>query len=264
MLIVAHDDNYAHIVINSIRDKERDKQEWMMKNKHGDIHKWEYGAGYKHQSGDHFLNYLRRETMNFCQERGLGQIDLFKTTGEKRTDKEYFVEKKAAQKGKMTYKAYIRTVLRQAKQRCTSPEEFYQLLAENHIFCEKRGQTFRYKAAEAQRWIRESTLGDAYKMDEITKALNKNALQAYLFKKALKQAQEEENMYVEAWRNKKGIHYTVSLYDDDGRKRGLLEQLLILAVVRIKSFELRIISQSCIKLCGCCSFLYCDFILGGR
>ena len=88
----------------------------------------------------------------------------------------------------MTYKAYIRTVLRQAKQRCTSPEEFYQLLAENHISCEKREHTFRYKAAEAQRWIRESTLGEAHKVDEITKALNKNALQAYLFKKALKQA----------------------------------------------------------------------------
>lgn len=233
ILVAAHDDNHAHIIINSVRDKERDKQNWMMRNKQGKIHKWEYGAGYKHQAGDHFLNYLRRETMQFCQERGLGQIDLFQNKGEKRTDKEYFAEKKAAENGKITYKSYIRKVISQAKQQCTSTEEFHQLLAENNILCEKRGQFYRYKAAEAQRWIRETTLGDAYKMEVITKAINENALQEHRFKRALKQAQREEEAYVEAWRNKKGIHYTVSLYDDDGRKRGVLEQLLLLTVVMV-------------------------------
>lgn len=124
-------------------------------------------------------------------------------------------------------------MLRQAKQQCTSTEDFHNLLVEYHILCEKRGQTYRYKAAEAQRWIRETTLGDAYRMEEITKAINENALQEYRFKQALKQAQAEAAVYVEAWRNKKGIHYTVSLYDDDGRKRGLLEQILLLAVVMV-------------------------------
>lgn len=233
ILVAVHDDNHAHIIINSVRDKERDKQNWMMRNKQGKIHKWEYGAGYKHQAGDYFLNYLRRETMQFCLERGLGQIDLFKHAGEKRTDKEYFAEKKAAENGKITYKAYIRNVLRQAKQQCTSKKEFQQLLAENNILCEKRGQTYRYKAAEAQRWIRETTLGDAYKMDEITKAINENALHEYRFKQALKQAEWEKVAYDEAWRNKKGIHYTVDMYDEDGRKRGLLEQILILAAVMV-------------------------------
>lgn len=242
ILVAAHP-GHGHIVINSVRDQEREKEEWMQKYESGKVCRWEYAAGMKHHAGDDYMVHIKKNTMEFCKNRGLGQVELLSSDQKiKKTDKEYRAEKNAANKGKITYKEYIRRVIDEGKSTCCTIEEFHDFLKNNNVEHKKRGQSNNYKTIEGSQWIREKSLGESYKMDSILKSIEENykrsrncivEFESAELQNAIENAKKEGIFRLSTHKNKKGVSYQVGLYNEDGTKRTAIECVIILAIAMI-------------------------------
>lgn len=92
-LIYTHDDGHncsgnihVHIVINSVRVKEMDKQDYMTK-------KCDYAEGFKHRDTAKFRYHYANEIMKMCERENLHQVDLNQSkTGV--NEKEYYAQKR--------------------------------------------------------------------------------------------------------------------------------------------------------------------------
>lgn len=246
-ILVGTHPGHGHIIINSVRDQEREiEDEWMMKYDSGNLKekvcRWEYAAGLKHHCGDDYLNHLKKCTMDFCISRGLNQVDLFKEPEKKKKDNEYHSEKRAEEKGKITYKEYVRRVIDAGKSKCKTLDEFHKYLNANNVEYTKRGSSNNYKTTQGKQWIREKSLGAGYVMDAIVKALeenykrNRGVIEEYErieLERAIEIAKEEGAFSLPTHTNKKGIQYQVRLYNDDGTRKTALECVMVLAIVMI-------------------------------
>ncbi|MCF0133322.1 MAG: relaxase/mobilization nuclease domain-containing protein, partial [Blautia sp.] len=89
-LVVTHTDGHnnsgnihTHIVINSVRKKDVEIQEFMERD-------YDHMAGYKHHQTRALLSYLQNEVMEMCSREGLYQVDLKSPAPKKITNKEYW------------------------------------------------------------------------------------------------------------------------------------------------------------------------------
>lgn len=177
-LVAAHP-GHVHIVINSVREEEdKRREEWMKhKKKNSDelyIPPCEYKAGGKHNCSRAFLKHIKTRVMEMCQERDLNQsVDLNKPARVKKTDKEYYAEKQAAENKKITQKEFVRRAIDQAKSVARTAEEYTATLKTLGVDMEARGKNMRYKTTNGK-WIRENKLGADYTLPEIAKQLELN------------------------------------------------------------------------------------------
>lgn len=249
MLVAAHP-GHAHIIINSVRDKERSIENWMERREDGSVQNWEYKAGMKHHAGDDYIDMLKMETMIFCEERGLGQVDLLppEPKGKRITDKEYYANKRAHQQGKLGYKEYIRNVIEEGKEQCSNIKDFFDYLENHNVLCEKRGSFLRFKTTDGERWIRGRSLGADYDLGSIEeiflaeKGIKKDIhreweetetrrLAEIDWQRLINKAKKEGSFSVPTYTKKRtDIPYSISFWHDDGTPKSLVECLLTLAV----------------------------------
>lgn len=90
-LIATHDDGdnhsgnmHVHIVINSVRCRDVNRQVFMERN-------CDSKAGYKHHLTDKYLRYLKQDLMDICEKEKLNQVDLLSPAKKKITEKEYWI-----------------------------------------------------------------------------------------------------------------------------------------------------------------------------
>ena len=81
---------HVHIIFNSVRKLDVEKEPYMER----DI---DCRAGYKHHLTKGYLEYLKAEVMEMCEQHGLHQVDLLSPAKSKITDKEY----RAQQRGQL-------------------------------------------------------------------------------------------------------------------------------------------------------------------
>lgn len=77
-VVCAHGDTdnfHAHFIVNSCRQYDREQQEYMDKNKHGDIYVSEYKAGGKHRDTPKFNRYCNDILLNKAKEHELENED---------------------------------------------------------------------------------------------------------------------------------------------------------------------------------------------
>jgi hypothetical protein len=149
-IICAHPDGHnqagnihVHIVINSLRIREIERQPYMEKP-------CDWQEGMKHRCTAACLRYLRGEVMELCQREGLYQIDLLNGATERITEREYWAQQRGQRKldrqneallaaGEQppttkfeTEKAALRQHIRAALALSTSYDEFVENLAEKY------------------------------------------------------------------------------------------------------------------------------------
>ena len=97
-IVCTHDDGenhsgnmHVHIVINSLRKKDVNRQEYMERD-------CDSRAGYKHHVTKPFLRYLKEDLMNTCINLGLHQVDLLSKAKTRITDKEQWAQARGQEK----------------------------------------------------------------------------------------------------------------------------------------------------------------------
>lgn len=180
-LIVTHTDGHhgsgnihTHIVINSVRKHEVDRQPYMDKPH-------EESAGYKHRSTDKFLKALKKTVMDACIQRGLHQIDLLKPAEVKITQAEYMAKESGQDKLEkvnqkiigdgltptstvfQTQKQYLRNAIDECAAVSHNFEEFQARLLEQYQISvtDHRGR-YSYLHPDRQKNITERALGTRY------------------------------------------------------------------------------------------------------
>lgn len=149
-IVCTHDDGenhsgnmHVHIVINSLRKKDVDRQEYMERN-------CDSRAGYKHHVTKPYLRYLKQDLMNTCISFGLHQVDLLANAKERITDKEQWAKARGQEKleknnqelirnGKKpknsrfrTQKDELRDAIRHAALDAGNEKEFAKILKEKY------------------------------------------------------------------------------------------------------------------------------------
>ena len=195
-IIAAHPDGHSgsgnihvHIVINSLRVREIEREPWMDK-----ACDWE--AGMKHRCTSKMLRHLRCEVMEMCQREGLYQIDLLGGRKDRITEREYWaqtrgqkqLDKKNAeliadgvlpvQTKFETDKQVLRNQIRACMAEAQSFEEFSALLSHRFGVAvkESRGR-FSYIPVDRVKAITARMLGDDFSKEAVLAALDTNARQ---------------------------------------------------------------------------------------
>lgn len=180
-LVVTHTDGgshsgniHTHIVINSVRKESVERQPFMDKP-HEEM------AGYKHRSTKRFLNHLKKEVMEMCQQEGLHQIDLFAPAKEKTNEKEYRAKTRGQKKMEQvnqkireagmqpvantfqTQKDFIRNAVSEISRTAETFDQFQSLLLDryNISVVSERGR-YRYLHPDRDRRITDKSLGTHY------------------------------------------------------------------------------------------------------
>ena len=82
---------HVHIDINSVRIREQEQLPYM--NRHAD-----YAEGMKHRCSAAFMHHAKQYVMEQCREQGLNQKDLNSPAKEKRSNKEYWAERRGQER----------------------------------------------------------------------------------------------------------------------------------------------------------------------
>lgn len=174
---------HVHIVINSVRAKDVDRQDFMERPA-------DNLAGMKHHVTNSYLDYLKQETMNLCQREGFYQVDLLSPAKVRITDREYWAQRKGQAaldqkntelKGKgltpevtrfETEKSFLRRVISSVAGDSHSYDEFQKKLFEQYGISvhESRGQ-ISFLLPDRNKPIRGRALGTDYEKAAIEKAL---------------------------------------------------------------------------------------------
>lgn len=192
-IVVTHTDGdnhsgniHTHIVINSVRKYEVERQDYMDKPN-------EEKAGYKHRSTNRFLTHLKKEVMAMCEREGLHQIDLLSPAPEKVTEAEFRaksrgqekmdkVNKKITAEGLspsattfQTQKDFLRKAIEDCSRKARDFEEFQSLLLENYNISviSQRGR-YRYLHPDRSQRVTEKALGTDYGRDHLEEIFSRN------------------------------------------------------------------------------------------
>ena len=178
---------HVHIVIGSLRIREIERRPHMEKP-------CDWQEGCKHRCTAAMLRHLRAEVMELCQNAGLYQTDLLKGSGDRITEREYWVQRRGQrrldyanasdaasslpirQTKYETEKAALRKNIRFVLRKATSLEDFSaQLLQEYGIaLTESRGR-FSYRTADRTKPITSRKLGDDFSKEKVLAVLAENA-----------------------------------------------------------------------------------------
>lgn len=180
-LIVTHTDGHhesgnihTHIVINSVRKYEVERQPYMDKPH-------EEATGYKHRSTDKFTQALKRTVMEICNREGLHQINLLQPAEVKITQAEYMAKQSGQDRLEtinhkiledgltptltvfQTQKQYLRNAIDECASVSNSFDEFQARLLEQYQISviDHRGR-YSYLHPDREKRITERALGTRY------------------------------------------------------------------------------------------------------
>ena len=173
ILVCTHPDGHGnagnihvHVVLNSVRAFDVPEQEFMERPA-------DHLAGNKHHVTKVFLEYLKKKTMEMCQQEGLNQVNLLAPAKVRITDKEYWAqrrgqrrldEKNAAEGMPLsryeTQNMILRKQIMTTMMDSQSLAEFERKLLSNYgiLIQESRGQ-ISYHLHDRAKPIRGKTLG---------------------------------------------------------------------------------------------------------
>ena len=161
VIIVIHPDGHngsgnihAHIVANSVRKYPALKQKWHEKV-------CEYKQGCKHKCTNAMLRSGKQWVMDECRNRGLNQVDLFRS----KVREDYWVQKRGLEKDPdfMTDKDKLRIYVDAALPFATSMEHLAEILHEKYeVTTRITNQTISFKLAGMKQATRGKRLGDDY------------------------------------------------------------------------------------------------------
>ena len=178
---------HVHIVISSLRVRTIERRPHMEKP-------CDWQEGCKHRCTAAMLRHLRVEVMELCQNAGLYQIDLLKGSGDRITEREYWMQRRGQRRldyanakdaasglpirqtkyetGKAVLRENIRSVLRKA----ISLGDFSALLLQEYgiALTESRGR-FSYRTAGRTKPITSRKLGDDFSKEKVLAVLAENA-----------------------------------------------------------------------------------------
>ena len=169
---------HVHIVLNSVRKLDVKRQDFM--ERPGDAL-----AGHKHHVTRDFLEYLKAQTMEMCQQESLNQVDLLSPAKVRITDREYWAARRGQQKLNQAFAAadpapdqdpptfetqnmFLRRVITDTLRDAASYEEFQKKLLERYGISvhESRGR-ISYLLPDRTRPIRGSKLGADFEKNAI-------------------------------------------------------------------------------------------------
>lgn len=181
VLVCTHPDGHGnagnihvHIVLNSVRAYDIEHQDFM--ERPGDT-----AAGNKHHVTKDFLEYLKQQTMEMCQQESLNQVNLLAPAKIRITDREYWAQRRgqrnadeqAATDGRPKTKYQTQNMILREQIHTTmldshSFDEFAQKLLANYGIAiqESRGQ-ISYHLPDRAKPIRGKTLGTDFERASI-------------------------------------------------------------------------------------------------
>lgn len=182
---------HVHMIINSLRMMDVERQDFMERP-------CDSLAGNKHHVSKDFMNYLKQETMEMCQQEQLYQVDLLSPAKIKITEKEYWAKRRGQQKmdseneepkqsGKQTNNTKYETIkdkLRVAITSCMiqahSMEEFKDQLLQQYgiIVKESRGR-FSYLHPDRTKPITSRMLGTNFEKEFIERYITTHQNRQY-------------------------------------------------------------------------------------
>ena len=128
---------HVHIVINSVRKEEAEKQDFMERES-------DRLAGYKHRATKNFVNAFKKGVMEICEREGLYQVDLLNPAKEKITEKEYRAKLRGekADPGFKTELGSLRSTIKKAMAESENETMFRKVLMEKYgiVLTESRGR----------------------------------------------------------------------------------------------------------------------------
>ena len=118
---------HVHIVINSVRKEEAEKQDFMERES-------DRLAGYKHRATKNFVNAFKKGVMEICEREGLYQVDLLNPAKEKITEKEYRAKLRGekADPGFKTELGSLRSTIKKAMAESENETMFRKVLMEKY------------------------------------------------------------------------------------------------------------------------------------
>lgn len=153
---------HVHIVINSVRKEEAEKQDFMERES-------DRLAGYKHRATKNFVNAFKKGVMEICEREGLYQVDLLNPAKEKITEKEYRAKLRGekADPGFKTELGSLRSTIKKAMAESENETMFRKVLMEKYgiVLTESRGR-WGYKT-NGNRTVRGRRLGANYEKEYV-------------------------------------------------------------------------------------------------
>ena len=178
---------HVHIVINSLRKFEIERQEFMDQ-------KSDSLAGCKHHLTANYLIHLKQSVMDMCRREHLHQVDLLTPAEKKINEREYHAKRRGQhsmdeRNRKMisdgitprkttfqTQKDFLRTAIEDAAVSACSQEEFQKLLMEKyHITLKISRGRFSYLHPERNKPITGRSLGTHYEEKYLLPWFKENA-----------------------------------------------------------------------------------------
>lgn len=178
---------HVHIVINSLRKFEIERQEFMDQRS-------DSLAGCKHHLTANYLIHLKQSVMDMCHREHLHQVDLLTPAEKKITEREYHARRRGQRSmdkrnRKMisegitprkttfqTQKDFLRTAIEDAAASAHSQEEFQKLLMEKyHITLKISRGRFSYLHPDRSKAITGRNLGTHYEENYLLPLFQKNA-----------------------------------------------------------------------------------------
>lgn len=177
---------HVHIVINSIRKFDVEKQDFMERP-------CDSRAGFKHHQTRNYLIHLKQAVMEMCKRENLHQVDLLTSAERKITEKEYHAKRTGQEKLNkrnqqmlsggitprktiyQTQKDDLRIAIDEATAIVQNLEEFKNYLLEKHRITLKisRGR-FSYLHPDRQKAVTGRMLGSCYEKDYLLKRFEEN------------------------------------------------------------------------------------------
>lgn len=196
---------HVHIVINSLRKYDVERQDFMERP-------CDSRAGYKHHLTRDYLKHLKRSLMEICQRENLYQVDLLSPAESRKTEREYWSERRGQEKlDKLnekiiedgltpmktkfqTQKQFLRDAIDDAASSATSPEMFRTILLERYgiKLTESRGR-YSYLHPERNKNITGRALGTRYEKESLLARFMENEKAARMEKTDSMSADEKRN-----------------------------------------------------------------------
>ncbi len=209
---------HCHIVINSLRKLNVERQEWMEQpcdNK----------AGFKHTQTRHLLTHLQKSLMEICRRENLHQVDLLSHAEVKKTDREYKAERRGQEKLDsmraeeaaagfqlpdtkfQTQKQYLREAIDDAAAEADSPDDFKDILWRKYLVqvTETRGR-YSYLHPGREKNISDRCLGTRYERGHLLLQFRENRI----VEQKKREQQERDNRRGE---EQQEYHHRSHLYD---------------------------------------------------
>lgn len=245
-------DNYhVHFIVNSCRQYDREKQDYMDKNKSGEIYPAEYQAGGKHRDTPKFNRYCNEILLNKAKEHGL-ELEDWNAVRDK--------NKAERPKTSMQKKEWMHNAILMSAERAGNYQELRKRLRENYgIEFDMRGSSPRFLYPGMKSFQRGDKLGitprdltpdlhhhykperddhvheqwqHRHEQPRTKKAMTNEELTALERKKAEEIAERLLDNYLR--------YRASSAWNEDGTQKTLTETMLKLAVLIISNGEVNL------------------------